>query len=146
MKRLCIYFIILLSTFNTAIAQEIPVPESLKTVPNSKCYWSYSVERLNSKDNSFHKYSIRVSVVQYDSNGKYKWDLKLRNAKIYCCFEENGILKKIYFKQVGKKWIAKFKIHTNEVLPLEIKASYNNNERIMPLKLNEGTYPGEPDN
>ena len=61
-------------------------------------------------------------------------------------FEENGILKKINFKQVGKKWIAKFKIHTNEVLPLEIKASYNNDERVMPLKLNNGTYPGEPDN
>ena len=69
MTRLFIYFIVILSTFTTAIAQEIPVPESLKTVPNSKCYWSYSVERLNSKDDNFYKYSIRVSVVQKDSNG-----------------------------------------------------------------------------
>lgn len=146
MKRLLIYLIGLLFVSTVAISQEIPVPEKLKTIPNAKCYWGYSVERLNTEHDSIHKYTIRVSVQQVDSSGNNKGRLRLKHAIIYCSFIEEGIPKKIFFKQVGLKWIAKFRIHTNELLPLKIIAKYNNQKRIMPLKLNEGTYPGESEN
>jgi hypothetical protein len=146
MKRLLIYFIGLLSTSSIVFAQEIHVTESLKTVPNVKCYWSYSVERLSTIKDSIHKYSIRVSVEQIDSAGKHKGKLILRDVQISCNFTENEILKKVKFKRVGLQWIAKFKINTNTPMPLKIIANYNHQESIMPLLLNLGTYPGEPDN
>lgn len=128
-----------------AIAQEVPVPESLKTVPNAKCYWGYGVERLRTIRDSLHKYIIRVNLDQTDDVGNPKGRLKLNQAIIYCSFIENGIPKKVYFKQAGLLWIAKFEIHTNRTLSLNITAKYNSQETIMPLKLNRGTYPGESD-
>ena len=146
MKIFVVCFIALLSNFTITFSQEIPIPESLKTVPYAKCYWSYSVERLSTKNDVFHKYSIRVSIAQVDSNRTLIGKLKLRDVKIYCSFVEDKILKKVHFKRVGPQWIAKFKIYTNEPLPLKIIAKYNHQERIMSLKLNQSYYPGESDN
>jgi len=146
MNKLFIFLIGLLFTSTSVTAQEVPVPESLKTIPNSKCYWGYGVERISTKVDSIHKYIIRVSLQQTDSEGNPKSRIKLKDAKIYCSFDENGISKKIHFKRIGLQWIAKFKIHTNNPVPLKIVANYKNHETEMPLKLNLGTYPGESDN
>ncbi len=142
MKSLLKYYMLLFCSFY-AYAQEISVPEKLKTIPNTECYWAYSVERTNTKNDSIHNYTIRVNIAQIDSTGNYKGNLKLNNVIVYCQFVENGNTKKKRFKQSGENWISKFKIHTNKSLPLEIIANYDNQESIMPLKLNQGTYPGE---
>ena len=81
----------------------------------------------------------------FPSSGIYALQA-LKHALIYCDYSDNGIPKKIYFKQKRLQWIAKFKVSTNHPLPLKIIANYNHHQRIMPLTLNEGTYPGEPDN
>lgn len=145
LKALLTSLIGLLLLSNIAIAQEIPVPESLKTFPNAKCYWSYSVERVSTRNDSVHKYIIQVELEQQDSIGNNKGRLRLKHASVYCDFSEKGISKRIYFKQKGLKWIAKFKISTNQLLPLNIIANYNHHQTTMPLTLNEGTYLGEPD-
>jgi hypothetical protein len=146
MSKLLILFIGLLCASNTIVAQEVPVPESLKTAANAKCYWSYSVERVGTANDSLHKYIIRVALQQVDTSGNYKGRLQLKHAVIYCSFSEKGISNKIKFKQVGLQWIANFRISTNQPLSLRIIANYNHHERVMPLTLNKGTYPGEPDN
>lgn len=146
LKRLLVCIIGLLFLSDIAIAQEVPVPESAKTFPNAKCYWSYSVERLSTTHDSVHNYIIRVQLQQQDSIGNNKGRLRLKHALIFCDFSDNGFPKKIYCKQKGLQWIAKFKVSTNQPLPLRIIANYNQHQRIMPLTLNEGTYPGEPDN
>jgi len=145
LKGVLICLIGLLFVSNIVIAQEVPVPESVKTFPNAKCYWSYSVERVSTTHDSVHKYIIRVQLQQQDSIGNNKGRLRLKNALIYCSFSEKGISKKIYCKQVGLQWIAIFRISTNQPLPLKIIANYNHQQTTMPLTLNEGTYPGEPD-
>ena len=145
LKRLLIGVIGLLCVSNIANAQDVPVPESVKTFPNAKCYWSYSVERSTTTHDSIHQYIIRVSLQQQDSLGNNKGRLKLKHALIYCNFSDKGISKKIYFKQKGMQWIGKFKISTNQPLPLRIIAEYNHDQKSMSLTLNEGTYPGEPD-
>lgn len=134
----------LLFVFDVTIAQ-VRVPESLKTVRNATCFWSYSVERVSTLHDSLYNYTIRVQLEQKDSNGKYGNPLRLKHVLIYCSFTENGYHKKIYSKQVGSQWVLNFRIHTNQSFPLNIIAVYNHQKRIMPLKLNEGTYPGEPD-
>lgn len=146
MNKLIKYFLGLFFVSSASIAQEIDIPESLKIIPNAKCYWSYSVERISTKNDSIHNHIIRVSIVQEDVNGKYLGDkFKLNNTILYCSYLEKGITRKVFFKQKRKKWIAKFRIYTNEILPLKIIAEYGNDKRIMPLTLNNGTYPGEPD-
>ena len=145
-RRAVITFLCFLFVSNITISQVVPVPESLKTVPNANCYWSYSVERLGTINDSLHKYQIKVQLEQQDSSGNNRGRLRVRHALIYCAFIEKDIPKKIYCKQVGKQWIANFSIFTNKPLPVEIIADYNNQKRTMPLTLNEGTYPGEPDN
>ncbi len=145
LKRLLICLIGFLLISDIATAQEVPVPERLKTFPNAKCYWAYSVERLSTTEESVHNYIIRVSLQQQDSIGNNKGRLKLKHALIYCDYSDTGILKKIYFKQKGLQWIAKFKVSTNQPLSLRIIANYNNQQTKMPLTLNEGTYPGESD-
>ena len=145
MKRLILYIIGFFLVSDIATAQEVPVPESLKTYPNAKCYWSYGVERLNTTKVNVRNYIIRVALEQHDSIGSNKGRLKLRDAVIYCEFSDNGILKKVYFKRKGLNWIAEFKVWTNDPLPLKIVATYKDHQRIMPLTLNKGTYPGEPD-
>ena len=127
-------------------AQELPVSEALKTVPNAKCYWSYSVERLTSKQKTFFNYSIRVGITQIDSSGRPAGSLRLQHVVIYCKFIDKHISRKVYCKQVGYSWVAKFKIHTSQPLPVEIVASYRDDQRIMALTLNKGNYPGEDDN
>lgn len=143
--RLFLYLIGFLLVSHIATAQEVPVPESLKTFPRAKCYWSYGVERVSTTKDSVHNYVIRVALQQQDSIGNNKGRLKLKHALIYCEFSDKNISKKIYFKRKGLLWIAKFKVPTNQPLPLRIVANYNHHQRIMPLTLNEGTYPGEPD-
>ena len=145
LKGLLMCFIGLLIVSNHVIAQEVPVPESIKTFPSAKCYWSYSVERESTTNDSLHKYIIRISLQQQDSIGNNKGRLKLKHALIYCDFSDKGIPKKIYCKQKGLQWIAKFKVSTNQPLPLRIIANYNHHQTTMPLTLNQGTYPGEPD-
>jgi hypothetical protein len=145
LKGLLICLIGLLFVSNIVIAQEVPVPESVKTFPNAKCYWSYSVERLSTTHDSVHKYIIRVQLQQQDSIGNNKGRLHLKNAIIYCGFFEKGISKKIFCKQVGLQWIANFRISTNHPLPLKIIANYHQQQTKMPLTLNDGTYPGESD-
>lgn len=140
MNRLFIFFLILLGS-NYIVAQEILVPEKLKTIPNSQCHWAYSVERVNTKHDS-HNYIITVNIAQIDSTG-YRGTLKLKDGTVYCRFNDKGITKKIQFKKSRKNWIGKFKIYTKKTLPLEIIANYNQQEVIMPLSLNEGRYPGE---
>jgi len=130
---------------NIATAQEVPVPESLKSFPSAKCYWAYGVERLSTTKDSIHNYIIRVSLQQQDSVGNNKGRLKLKQALIYCTYSDTGIPKKINFKQKGFLWIAKFKVSTNQPVPLKIIADYNHQQTKMPLTLNKGTYPGEPD-
>ena len=136
----------LLCVSNIVNAQDVPVPESVKTFPNAKCYWSYGVERVSTKHDSAHHYIIRVSLQQQDSIGNNKGRLKLKHALIYCDFSDNGIPKKIHCKRKGLQWIANFEVSTNQPLPLKIIADYNHHQTIMSLTLNEGTYPGEPDN
>ena len=143
MKRILIFLLLVICAINVN-AQEILIPKDLKTIPNSKSYWAYSVERDYTKE-SIHKYTITANIAQIDSLGNYKGKLKLKDAKIYCRFIENGKTKRINFKPKQKNWVAKFKIHTNQILPLEIVANYNKQEFIMPLKLNKGIYPGESD-
>jgi hypothetical protein len=145
LKGLFLYLIGFLLVSDNATAQEVPVPESLKTYPSARCYWSYGVERLNSNKDSVHNYVIRVALQQQDSIGNNKGRLKLRGAIIYCEFSDNDGPKKIYFKRKGLNWIANFKVRTNQLLPLRIVANYRHDQRIMPLTLNEVTYPGEPD-
>lgn len=145
MKGFLFCLIGLMVISNIAISQEVPVPESLKTFPNAKCYWSYSVERLRTTDDSVHNYIIRVSLQQQDSIGNNKGKLKLKHALIYCDYSDKGILKKIRFKQKGLQWIAKFKVSTNQPVPVRLIAEYNDHQRTMPFTLNKGTYPGEPD-
>ncbi|WP_379964099.1 hypothetical protein [Epilithonimonas sp. UC225_85] len=142
MKRLLLFFLILLG-LNYIIAQEILVPQIVKTIPNSKCYWAYSVKRVNTKRHSFHNYIITVNVAQVDSTGNYRGKLKLKDVIVYSRFNDEGITKKIRFKKSRKNWIAKFKIYTNQTVPLEIVAKYKQQEVIMSLNLNKGTYPGE---
>lgn len=146
LKRLLFCIIGLLFLSDIAIAQEVPVPESLKTFPNAKCYWSYGVERLGTTHDNLHKYIIRVALQQEDSSGNNKGRLRLKSVSIYCDFSDNDIPQKIYCKQKGLLWIAKFKVSTNQPFPLRIIANYNHNQTTMPLTLNKGTYPGEPDN
>lgn len=134
---------LLISDITTA--QEVPVPERLKTFPNAKCYWAYGVERLSTTKDSVHNYIIRVSLQQQDSIGNNRGRLKLKNALIYCDYSDAGIPKKIYFKQRGLQWIGKFKVSTNHPLSLRIIADYNHQQTKMPLTLNKGTYPGEND-
>ena len=145
LKGFLICLIGLLFISDIAISQEVPVPESLKTFPNAKCYWSYSVERLRTTHDSVHQYIIRVSLQQQDSIGTNKGRLRLKHALIYCDYSDKGIPRKIYLKQKGLQWIAKFEVSTNQPLSLLIITNYNQHQRIMPLTLNEGTYPGEPD-
>lgn len=144
MKRLFISFLILLSS-NYIVAQEIIVPEIVKTIPNSNCYWAYSVERADNKHDGVYNYIITVNVAQVDNTGNYRGKLKLKNVIVYCRFNDGGIPKKIRFKKSRKNWIAKFKIYTNKTLPLEIVANYKQQEIIMSLDLNKGNYPGELD-
>jgi len=141
---LCLIGFLLVS--DIATAQEVPVPESLKSFPSAKCYWGYSVERLSTTKDGIHKYIIRVSLQQQDSVGNNKGRLKLKQALIYCTYSDNGIPKQINFKQKGFLWIAKFKVSTNQPVPLKIIADYNHQQTQMPLTLNKGIYPGEPDN
>lgn len=136
----------LLLVANIAFSQEVPVPESLKTFPNAKCYWSYSVERVGTTHDSVHNYIIRVQLEQQDSVGNSKGRLRLKYAFIYFDYSDKATPKKIAFKQKRLQWIAKFKVSTNQPVPLRITANYKQHQRIMPLTLNEGTYPGEPDN
>jgi hypothetical protein len=138
-KRLFLYLIGFLLVSDIATAQEVPVPESLKTFP------SYGVERVSTTNDSVHNYVIRVALQQQDSIGNNMGRLKLKPALIYCEFSDKNISKKIYFKRKGLLWIAKFKVPTNKPLPLRIIANYNHHQRVMLLTLNEGTYPGEPD-
>lgn len=144
MKGLFIFFLILLGS-NYIVAQEILVPEILKTIPNSRCYWAYSVERVNTNRDSVHNYIITVNVAQVDSEGNYRGKLKLKDVIVYCRFNDEGITKKVRFKKSRKNWIGKFKIYTNQTLPLEIVSKYKQQEVIMSLNLNKGTYPGESD-
>ncbi len=144
MKQLPIFFTIFFSGIYI-FAQEIPIPEKLKTIPNSKSYWGYSVERKNTKRDSLHNYFIRVNISQIDSSGNPKGSLKVKDVVIYCRFSENGTERNIKFKNASKYWKAKFRIHSNQILPLEIVAKYKNYETIMALKLNKGMYPGEDD-
>lgn len=144
MKQLLIFFTIFFSV-NNILAQEIPIPEKYKTIPNSKSYWSYSVERKNTKRDSLHNYIIRVNIAQVDSTGNPKRFLKIKGAIIYCRFSENGTERKIKFKNANKYWKAKFRVHSNQKLPLEIVAKYKNHERVMSLNLNTGIFPGEDD-
>jgi hypothetical protein len=144
-KRLFSYLIGFLLVSHIATAQEVPVPELLKTFPSAKCYWSYGVERVSTTNDSVHKYIIRVALQQQDSIGNNKGRLKLRRALIYCEFSDKDIPKKIYFRRKGLQWIAKFKVSTNQPVPLRIIANYNHHQRIMPFTLNKRTYPGEPD-
>lgn len=145
MKRLFLYLIGFLLVSDFATAQEVPVPESLKTFPSAKCYWAYSVERLSTTKDIVHNYIIRVTLQQLDSIGNNKGRLKLKHVLIFCEYTDTGIPKKIYLKQKGLQWIAKFKVSTNQPLPLRIIASYDHHQTKMPFTLNEGTYPGEPD-
>jgi hypothetical protein len=144
-KTLLLSFIGSLFISQPAISQEISVPKSLRTMSNTKCYWSYSVERKSTTHDSIHKYVIRVQLIEKDSIGNYNWTLQVKHGLIFCSYNEKNNFKKIYFKKVGRQWIADFKIFTNQPLPLKIVANYNHQETIMPLTLNEGTYPGEPD-
>jgi hypothetical protein len=146
LQRLLICLIGLLLISDIATAQEVPVPESLKSFPSAKCYWAYSVERLSTTKDSIHNYIIRVTLQQQDSVGNNKGRLKLSHALIYCTYSDTGIPKKINFKQKGFLWIAKFKVSTNQSVPLKIIADYNHQQTKMPLTLNKGTYPGETDN
>jgi hypothetical protein len=146
LKGLLICLIGFLLVSNIATAQEVPVPESLKSFPSVKCYWAYGVERLSTTKDSIHNYIIRVTLQQQDSAGNNKGRLKLKHASIYCAYSDTGIPKKINFKQKGFLWIAKFKVSTNQPVPLKIIADYNHQQTTMPLTLNKGTYPGEPDN
>lgn len=145
-KRLltCLMGFVLISDITTA--QEVAVLERLKTFPNAKCYWAYSVERLSTTKDSIHNYIIRVTLQQQDSVGNNKGRLKLKHALIYCTYSDTGIPKQINFKQKGFLWIAKFKVLTNQPVPLKIIADYNHQQAKMPLTLNKGTYPGETDN
>lgn len=145
LQRLLICLIGFLLISDIVIAQEVPVPESLKTFPSAKCYWAYGVERLSTTKGGVHNYIIRVTLQQQDSIGNNKGRLKLKHALIYCDYSDSDILKKIYFKQKGLQWIAKFKVSTSRPLPLRIIANYNHQQTKMPLTLNEGTYPGESD-
>jgi hypothetical protein len=146
LKVFSITLIGLLLVSNVVFSQEVPVPESLKTFSNAKCYWSYSVERLSTTGDSVHNYIIRVQLEQQDSVGNSKGRLRLKDAFIYCDYSDKGIPEKITFKQKKLQWIAKFKVSTNQPVPLSITANYKQHQRIMPLTLNKGTYPGEPDN
>ena len=146
LKGLLFCLIGLLVISHGATSQEFPVPESLKTYPKAKCYWSYSVERLKSENDIVHHYIIRVQLQQQDSVGNNKGRLRLKHALIYCNYSDKNIPKEIHFKQKGLQWIAKFNVSTNQPLPLRIVANYYQHQRIIPLTLNEGTYPGEPDN
>ena len=145
--RLIIVLLFRVSIFTSkaAISQEVPVPETLRTLSNSKCYWSYSVERKSTKKDGSHKYFIRASLIEKDSLGNYNWALPINNASIYCSFYEKNIPKKVHFKKVNSQWIARFKITTNQPLQLKIIANYNQHVTTMPLILNQGTFPGEPD-
>ena len=145
LKCFLICLIGLLLVSNIAFSQEVPVPESLKTFPNAKCYWSYSVERLSTTHDSIHNYIIRLQLEQQDSVGNSKGRLRLKHAFIYCEYSDKGIPEKISFKQKRLQWIAKFKVSTNQPVPFRITANYKQHQRIMPLTLNEGIYPGEPD-
>jgi hypothetical protein len=145
MKRFSICLLWFILFVMRTSAQELPVPEALKTFPKSKCYWSYSVERVSAKQNSQSTYSIRVGIEQIDSTGHPSGSLKIPGVKIYCRFTDKLIARKVYCRQVGYSWIAKFTIHTSKPLPVEIVASYRGSKQIMALKLNEGTYPGEND-
>ena len=144
MKQLLVILAIFFSV-NNILAQEIPIPEKHKTIPNSKSYWSYSVARKNTKRDSLHNYIIRVNIAQVDSTGNTKGFLKIKDAIIYCRFSENGTERKIKFKNASKYWKAKFRIHSNQILPLEIVAKYKDHETVMNLNLNTGIYPGEDD-
>ncbi len=144
-KSFLLSFIVLIFISKAAVSQEVAIPKSLKRFSNSKCYWSYSVERESTISDSIHKYIIRVELIEEDSIGNYRWGIGVKNGSVYCSFNENEIYKKIYFKQAGKQWVAKFSISTNRPLPVKIIATYKHQERTMPLTLNEGTYPGEPD-
>lgn len=127
-------------------AQEVPIPESAKTVAHAKCYWSYSVERTDTKRDSSHNYMIRVELVEVDSSDKhYSGKVFVKGALVYCTFLESGMLKKVPFKAVGRRWIGKFTISTNQPLEVKILARYCQQERVMRLTLNEGYFPGEPD-
>ena len=145
LKGLLICLIGCLLVSDIATAQEVPVPESLKSFPSAKCYWAYGVERLRTTKDSIHNYIIRVSLQQQDSVGNNKGRLKLKNALIYCTYSDTGIPKKINFKKKGFLWIAKFRVSTNQPVQLNIIADYNHQQTKMPLTLNKGTYPGEPD-
>lgn len=145
LKGLLICLIGFLPISDIATAQEVPVPASLKSFPSAKCYWAYGVERLSTTKDGIHNYIIRVSLQQQDSVGNNKGRLKLKHALIYCTYSDTGIPKKIKFKQKGFLWIAKFEVSTNQPVPLKIIAAYNHQQTEMPLTLNKGTYPGEPD-
>lgn len=145
-KDLLVCLIGLLFISYTATSQEVPIPESLKTYPKAKCYWSYSVERLKTTKDSVHQYIIRVQLQQQDSVGNDKGRLRLKQAFIYCYYSDKDISNEIHFKQKGLLWIANINVSTNQPLPISIVANYYQHRRIMPLTLNEGTYPGEPDN
>jgi hypothetical protein len=101
MNKRLILSIVLFFASNIAIAQEVPVSESLKTVKNANCYWSYGVERVGTAHDSLHKYIIRVAVEQEDGSGHIKGRLRLKHAFIYCSFSEKGISKRINCMQVG---------------------------------------------
>jgi hypothetical protein len=141
LKSLLICLIGLLFITNIAFSQEVAVPESLKKFPTAKCYWSYSVERLSTTHDSVHNYIIRVQLEQQDSLGNHKGRLRLKHALIYCNYVDKGIPQKIYFKQKGLQWIAKFKVSTNEPVPLRIIASSNQHQRIMPLTFTSSPLP-----
>jgi hypothetical protein len=124
--------------------QEILTLRSVPKIPGSKCYWSYSIERIGILKDSTHRYGINFSLCQRDSSGKYNnWHVKIRGAKIKCEYIDNGKRSKIYFIAQKDRWIADFIIHTNKPLDITIIAKYNKQKRTMKVILNTGIYPGE---
>jgi len=136
MQRL---FAVLLFIFvNKSYSQKIFTPNSVPELFSGKCFWAYSIERIQTLKDSTHHYNISFSLCQCDSS-------KIASAKIRCEYIDNGKPVKVYFIAENDHWTADFIIHATQPLDIKIIAEYNKHKRIMKATLNNGLYPGERD-
>jgi len=139
-KMFCAFLLIFL---NKSYCQEIIIPDSILKPPGSKCFWSYSIERISTLEDSSHRYNINFSLCLCDSSGIPKHNIKIYDANVKVEYIDKGKRSKVFFAEIEDHWIADFVIHTNKPLVIMIIAKYNKQKRLMKATLNNDVYPGE---
>jgi hypothetical protein len=139
-----VLLLVVLAAFRSeALGQDVALPRDLPAPRHSKHYWSYSVVRTGTVQDSVHSYRVFVSLVEQDKNGKFTRTMTIKDAQIVCQYGDSthpGISR---FEPKEKNWITSFTIQTNQVTPAHIIIDYNGKRYKMSLLMNTGMFPGE---